>query len=160
MKSNLTVDVSFLDEEYASLLSEDEIKRIVEETYERARSLSRLKDIPQGNVLLSVTIADDELVHTLNKEYRNIDAPTDVLSFAFDDDETQGGVVRSLGEIIISYPCIFRNGEEFSEDAKTEEARLLIHGTLHLLGFDHKTNDFQTENMLLFQETLLKEIER
>ena len=159
MKSNLTVDVSFLDEEYASLLSEDEIKRIVEETYERARSLSRLKDKTQKDVLLSVTIADDELVHTLNKEYRNIDSPTDVLSFAFDD-ETQCGVVRSLGDIIISYPCMVRNGEEFSADAKTEEARLLIHGTLHLLGFDHKTNDFQTENMLLFQETLLKEIER
>ena len=111
-------------------------------------------------ILLSVTIADDELIHTLNKEYRNIDSPTDVLSFAFDDDEIQGGVVRSLGEIIISYPCIFRNGEEFSEDAKTEETRLLIHGTLDLFVFDHKTNDFQTENMLLFQETLLKEIER
>ena len=102
MKSNLTVDVSFLDEEYASLLSEDEIKRIVEKTYERARSLSRLKDKTQKDVLLSVTIADDELVHTLNKEYRNIDSPTDVGSFALGDDEIRGGVVRSLGEIIIS----------------------------------------------------------
>ena len=89
---------------------------------------------------LSVTVTDDETVRGLNREYAGEDAVTDVLSFSQREGEefvAAPGSVPPLGEVVIAYPQATRQAEERDRSVEEEVARLLIHGTLHLLGYDH-----------------------
>ena len=96
---------------------------------------------------LSVTVTDDETVRGLNREYAGEDEVTDVLSFSQQEGEKlvgPPGGVPALGEVVIAYPQAFRQAEAHSTGSgragasvEEEVARLLIHGTLHLLGYDH-----------------------
>ncbi len=89
---------------------------------------------------LSVTVTDDETVRGLNREYAGEDAVTDVLSFSQREGEEfvgAPGSVPPLGEVVIAYPQATRQAEERDRSVEEEVARLLIHGTLHLLGYDH-----------------------
>ena len=89
---------------------------------------------------LSVTVTDDETVRGLNREYAGEDAVTDVLSFSQREGEEfvgAPGSVPPLGEVVIAYPQATRQAEERGRSVEEEVARLLVHGTLHLLGYDH-----------------------
>lgn len=94
---------------------------------------------------VDVTIVDDEEIHAINKEYRHMDKPTDVISFALDDEledsdepELIGGPEEHLlGDIIISAETAQRQGEEFGHGLEREILYLGVHGLLHLLGYDH-----------------------
>ena len=91
---------------------------------------------------LSIAVTDDETMRDLNLRYRNIDAPTDVLSFRLDSDDgfvTPPESRRSLGEIVISYPTAARQAEEAGHAVDEELAHLVVHGVLHLLGYDHES---------------------
>lgn len=80
---------------------------------------------------ICITIADDVMIRALNRVYRHIDKATDVLSFEMGEDDL-------LGDIIISKDTALRNAERFGVSLDEEMKRLVIHGTLHLLGYDHK----------------------
>lgn len=87
---------------------------------------------------LSVVLADDETVRDLNRRYLGIDAPTDVLSFAFaGDDFPAAPGPTQLGEVIISLPTARRQAARAGHSLADELAHLLVHGILHLLGHDH-----------------------
>ena len=106
---------------------------------------------PPAEVGLVVT--DDETLRDLNRRYRGLDEPTDVLSFGhepldglraepFDGLRTEPFVtppdgVRRLGEVILSYPTAERQAEEAGRSVQEETAHLVVHGLLHLLGYDH-----------------------
>jgi probable rRNA maturation factor len=93
-----------------------------------------------GAAELSVAVTDDETVRSLNREYAGEDAVTDVLSFSQREGEEFAAPpdgVPPLGEVIIAYPQAARQARERGSSAETEVARLLIHGILHLLGYDH-----------------------
>lgn len=120
---------------------------------------------------LSVIITSDEAVQTLNRDYRGIDAPTDVLSFAAQDendddlatgsapempDELRAEVERQLGDVIIAFPYAERQAARFGNSAADEVLLLAVHGTLHLLGHDHGTPDEEAE-MWALQEEILAE---
>ena len=103
-------------------------------------------------------VSDDE-IQDLNREYRNIDSPTDILTFAINDGDEFPlieGEEEELGDVFISIDSMQRNAKEFSVKEDEELKRLLLHGLLHLRGMDHKTNDFSTEPMLIEQEKILK----
>lgn len=112
----------------------------------------------------SLHFIDDEEMQSLNYEYRGIDSPTDILTFAindgddfpilFDDDEIVEEE-EELGDVFISIESMHRNALEFGVSDEEELKRLLLHGLLHLRGMDHKTNDFATEPMLIEQERIL-----
>jgi probable rRNA maturation factor len=90
---------------------------------------------------VSVVITDDDRVRELNARYRGIDAPTDVLSFGLDDDAafpSPPGSARQLGEIVISYPTAAQQAADSGHTVADELAHLLVHGLLHLLGYDHE----------------------
>lgn len=111
----------------------------------------------------SVTFVTDEEIQALNREYRNIDSPTDILTFRLADGDDDFPVFdeeenTELGDIFISLDSCKRNAEEFGVDWKDELRRLLLHGLMHLLGWDHSTNDFSTEPMLIEQEKILSQI--
>ncbi|MBO4400391.1 MAG: rRNA maturation RNase YbeY [Selenomonadaceae bacterium] len=92
------------------------------------------------NSELSITLTNDENIHALNKKYRGIDRPTDVLSFAFresDEPEIIGETVDVLGDIIISVERAQMQAEEFGHSFLREIIFLEVHGLLHLLGYDH-----------------------
>jgi len=99
-----------------------------------------------GNI--NIVFVDNKYIQKLNKEYRGIDTPTDVLSFRLDEG-------RNDGEIYISGEYVYKSfkKEKFSE----ENLRLIIHGTLHILGYDHiySLNDNPDEEMFKLQEKLL-----
>ena len=91
---------------------------------------------------VDITIVDDEEIHQLNRDYRNVDRPTDVLSFALDEDdedepELLEGQLHLLGDIIISAETATRQAEEFGHGLEREIVYLAVHGLLHLLGYDH-----------------------
>ncbi|MCD6358843.1 MAG: rRNA maturation RNase YbeY [Dehalococcoidia bacterium] len=118
------------------------------------------------SVELSVVITGDQLVRQLNEKYRGINETTDVLSFALTEDRESEEVdfiappdgVTHLGEIVISYPQTKRQAEEQGHSPKRELALLLTHGVLHLLGYDHNS-DQQGEKMRKRERKVLSQIE-
>lgn len=119
-----------------------------------AKVLSRL-DI--DNWELSVLFCDDPFIANLNKEYRKIDGPTDVLSFEQGEEYVDDEEVTwfNAGDIVISLDSLKKNSEQFSVSQGDELKRLLVHGVLHLDGMDHEDNSPEQE-MLQFQEHLLE----
>ena len=90
---------------------------------------------------LSIEIADDDLLHELNREHRGVDGPTDVLSFAAEEGEAFPGapdLPRYLGDIAVSVETVRRNAAEAGLTTAQEIDHVLVHGVLHLLGFDHE----------------------
>ena len=116
----------------------------------------------------SVTFVTDSEIQELNKEYREIDAPTDILTFrlddtpsfpiSFEDEDVDFLNNEEMGDIFISLDTMRRNAEEFGVREEEELSRLLLHGILHLRGLDHKTNDFEKEEMLKEQEDVLAKL--
>ncbi|MBP5344167.1 MAG: rRNA maturation RNase YbeY [Alphaproteobacteria bacterium] len=98
---------------------------------------------------ISVVLANDDFVHALNKQYRGQDKPTNVLSF-----ENEG---IQAGDIVVAYGVLKREAKEMGKPFLTHLAHLLVHGTLHLQGYDHIT-DKQAQKMEKLEIQLLKEM--
>jgi len=93
---------------------------------------------------LTIEIADDELLHELNLAHRGVDGPTDVLSFAAEEGEAFPGAPdqpRYLGDIAVSVETVRRNAAEAGLTTEQEIDHVLVHGVLHLLGWDHETDE-------------------
>lgn len=87
---------------------------------------------------LSIVVEDDNYLHELNKEFRGVDAPTDVLSFPSGEEETDPDTEQvNLGDIIISYPRAVEQAGTAGHPVINELQLLVVHGVLHLLGHDH-----------------------
>jgi probable rRNA maturation factor len=113
-----------------------------------------LQAVNAENWHITIVFCTDVFIHALNKQYRNKDEPTDVLSFGMG--ETRRGVFYA-GDIVISVETLEKNALHFSVDKREELRRLIIHGILHLSGMDHQTNS-EHEEMLVLQEKIVKEI--
>lgn len=109
------------------------------------------------NSTFSVILTDDEEVHYLNKTYRNIDRTTDVLSFALNDNGTFPGPINVLGDIFISIPKMKEQAIEYCHSEKRELSFLVLHGLLHLLGYDHTKGPKEEEEMFGLQKEILNE---
>jgi len=92
-----------------------------------------------GEAELSVLLCDDERITALNRDYRDTDRPTDVLSFPMED-ELGTGEPRLLGDLVISIPTAARQGGRGAGALRQEVTRLLAHGVLHLTGETHETS--------------------
>ena len=100
------------------------------------------------NSEFSLTLTDDEHIHALNKKFRDVDSPTDVLSFAFresDEPKIIGAGFEVLGDVIISLERAKIQSEEFGHSFLREIIFLEVHGLLHLLGYDHILEDERRE---------------
>ena len=104
--------------------------------------------------VMSIIIVDNEYIHKINKEYRNIDRETDVISFALEEDETIEEPVKTLGDIYISIDKVYEQAKEYGHSIKRELFFLVTHGFLHLLGYDHM-NKADEEKMFSLQEEIL-----
>ena len=119
-----------------------------------------LKHEKVKNANFSIVFVDNEKIQFLNKNYRNIDRITDVISFAFEDNaKVVYNNVRFLGEIYICIPRMIEQANSYGHSEVRELAFLTVHGLLHLLGYDHMTKE-EEEEMFLLQEVILNEDER
>lgn len=104
-----------------------------------AEKVGELYGVENGEV--SVTLTNNEYIHQLNKQYRGIDRPTDVLSFALNESEEpeieDGPDVNVLGDLIISVERAQEQAADYGHSVRREVAFLTVHGMLHLLGYDH-----------------------
>ena len=123
----------------------DEIKNAIE-------TIGKLYNVENSEV--SVNLTDDKTIHKLNKDYRGIDRPTDVLSFAFRESEEpqifygsedDGNIIDTLGDIIISVERAKFQAEEYGHSLRREIIFLTVHGMLHLLGYDHMEEEERIE---------------
>lgn len=109
--------------------------------------------------VVSVIFVDDEQIHEINRDYRQIDRPTDVISFALQDNEMIGisdGELE-LGDLFINIDAAKRQADEYGHSFERELGFLFTHGLLHLLGYDHM-NEADEKIMFAKQEEILHEI--
>ena len=116
-----------------------------------------------GNYTVSLTIVNDQEIHEINKKYRKIDRPTDVISFAFNDtaDRIVGqpkSLPTDLGDIIISLQTAKSQADQYNHSLKRELSFLYLHGLLHLLGYDHQDATHEKE-MFALQEKILAKLD-
>ena len=111
---------------------------------------------PALDVNLTVAVDTDETLHALNLQYRGINAPTDVLSFNADEIDPETGQTY-LGDILISYDRALAQAEKAGHPVQNELQLLAVHGTLHLLGFDHGQED-EKRRMWTAQAEILERI--
>src|SRR5512139_3189413 len=148
-----------VDEEYAELVASQRLEAVV------SAVLQRHQDELGDEVEVALVVTSDEAVQALNREYRGIDSPTDVLSFAAQEaaaaepdlalpPELAAEMDRHLGDIVIAYPYASRQAQHFGNTVAAELRLLAIHGTLHLLGYDHATPE-EEETMWAEQEAIL-----
>ncbi|MGC8837545.1 MAG: rRNA maturation RNase YbeY [Anaerolineae bacterium] len=110
---------------------------------------------------MAVVLTDDAEIQALNRRYRGVDEPTDVLAFA--ESEPTGPFVTSpegecyLGEVFVSLPRAEEQAQEEGHSVEEELALLVVHGTLHLLGYDHETEEERAE-MWALQERALRAV--
>lgn len=114
----------------------------------------------KANVMVSLALIDDNKIQDINREYRNIDKSTDVISFAFLDNEKDKNKILQtkkdvvLGDIYISIDHALSQANAYEHSIKREFSFLFVHGLLHLLGYDHMT--LEDENIMFpLQEEIL-----
>lgn len=103
------------------------------------------------NPILNIIFTDNKKIHEINKEYRNIDRETDVISFALEDEDTlvNASEYRVLGDIYISVDKAKSQALEYGHSLKREICFLAVHGVYHLLGYDHQNKE---EEKVMFQK--------
>ncbi len=124
-----------------------------------------LRHLHPAEATVTVVVTTDEEVRTLNAEYRGVDAPTDVLSFAAQEatpampalvlpDEVAAEIARYLGDLVIAYPYSARQAAHYGNSVTAELQLLAVHGTLHLLGYDHQDDDDEAAMWALQEQVL------
>lgn len=137
---------------------------ILNETNEEINEIESVRKVLESVVrkekledaIFNIILVDNIYIHRLNKEYRGIDRPTDVISFALEDEKEMESPIRVLGDIYISIDKIKEQSEAYGHSYLREFAFLSVHGLLHLLGYDHMTKEDE-EKMFSYQEEILKE---
>lgn len=110
--------------------------------YKTIEEVLRVEDFT-NDVEVSLTLVDKDEIHALNRDYRGVDRPTDVLSFPMDDEIFPGeeDVDLILGDIVICLDIAKAQAEEYGHSIVRELSYLICHSTLHLLGYDHMEED-------------------
>ncbi|MES1038217.1 rRNA maturation RNase YbeY [Peribacillus simplex] len=143
----------------------DETNEVTEEAQHLVESILQFaarKENIEKDTELSVTFVDNDRIREINKEYRNKDSATDVISFALEEmgeDEVEivgAEMPRMLGDIIISIERTKEQAEEYGHSFDRELGFLALHGFLHLLGFDHM-NEEDEKVMFTKQKEILEE---
>ena len=112
----------------------------------------------EGPCELSVLLTDDEGIHAINKEFRDVDKPTDVLSFPMGDTDPETGRLL-LGDMVLNAAQAEKQGAEFGHGADHEISYLTVHSVLHLLGYDHVDEGGMKKAMRTREKAIMAELE-
>ena len=123
-----------------------EYKEIIKEVLDKCFKEEKLGK----NITITVTLTNPENIRNINKKYRQIDNPTDVLSFPMYEKEEISEVKQQkyeviLGDIVISIPKVEEQAEEYGHSFKRELSYMVVHGFYHLMGFDHMKEEEKAE---------------
>lgn len=149
------------------IANEQDKVSIEESLYEKLEQVGILALTEAGSVEnyeVSVLLTDNEEIRSLNKKYRNVDNATDVLSFPLfeENDDSEEPLYFNeteeiiLGDIIISVEKALEQSEDFGHSFLRELSYLLVHGILHLLGYDHETKEDKKAMRLMEEQILMK----
>ena len=139
MSDTITIQV---DEAFFELVDEANLTQVIAHL---------LQHMARPTAALTLVVTDDDAVQELNRDYRGVDAPTDVLSFAAQESAPSAPALAGLppelaeelsnylGDIIIAYPYAARQAAHYQNSVAAELRLLAVHGVLHLLGYDHAT---------------------
>lgn len=150
----MKLEIDFLDE--VNALSQEELTEI-----ERLLNYAGAKEEVQAGSELSVTFVSNERIQEINRDYRDKDRATDVISFAMEElgegemEIVGAEIPRILGDIIISIPKAREQAEEYNHSFMRELGFLAVHGFLHLLGYDHLTPE-EEKQMVNKQNEILE----
>jgi len=111
----------------------------------RERADLMLDALARSGAELSILLCDDALIRQLNRDYRGIDRPTDVLAFAMTEGEGAALHPELLGDVVISLPTATKQARRAGKTISSEVTMLLAHGLLHLLGYDHREPEEERE---------------
>ena len=122
---------------------ESTIRQVVEECF-------KTEKLDKTNLYISITLTEPAEIEKINKQYRNIDRPTDVLSFPMFEKEELNNFIEEnlkntdvnmqgdiLGDVVISIPKVYEQAEEYGHSFERELAYMVVHGFYHLMGYDH-----------------------
>jgi probable rRNA maturation factor len=112
-------------------------------------------DAPPSEI--SVVLSDDEHIRELNKHHRGMDKPTNVLSFPAARMKTPAGALRILGDVVLAFETVEREATEEAKPIENHLSHLVVHGVLHLLGYDHE-DDEEAEMMEARERQILAKL--
>lgn len=138
-------EITYLDLE-ENKKYEETIKKVVEKCYEE-------ENLTKSKMIITITLTTPENIKKINKEYRNIDRATDVLSFPMFEKEELTKKIKNqefmhedvLGDIIISIEKVEEQAKEYGHSFERELSYMVVHGFYHLMGYDHMTEEEKTE---------------
>ena len=138
-------EITYLDLE-ENKKYEETIKKVVEKCYEE-------ENLTKSKMIITITLTTPENIKKINKEYRNIDRATDVLSFPMIEKEEITKKIKNqefmhediLGDIIISIEKVEEQAKEYGHSFERELSYMVVHGFYHLMGYDHMTEEEKTE---------------
>lgn len=136
-----------------------DVRKIVEKAARAAWKTGNAGDyaLPVKNAEVSVMLTNDDAVRALNREYRGVDRPTNVLSFAALDDEDEPIVdPMLLGDIVVAFETTEREAAEQNKTLAEHFFHLIVHGVLHLIGYDH-VEDADAEVMEALETKIMVE---
>ena len=145
------IDVLFDDRQDIMEITEVNMK-----TIENAIETVLFSEDRHGVFEVSVSFVTNDEIRTLNREYRNVDSETDVLSFPMDEDEFDGIII--LGDIVLSAQKIIEQANDFKHSLEREMLYLTVHSMLHLLGYDH-INSEEKEVMRKKEKEIMKKLQ-
>ena len=142
-KNNVFITEEYVDED----VDVEKLEKILQEM---------LDYLKLKNVEVSVLLVDNKEIKKLNEEWRGKDKPTDVLSFPINEEAPYG--CKLLGDIVISVPYAKEHAKEFGNTFQEEMVRLLAHGLLHLLGYDHERSEEDAKIMFQKEKELISAV--
>ncbi|MFA9423949.1 MAG: rRNA maturation RNase YbeY [Sedimentibacter sp.] len=145
------IDVLFDNRQGIMEITENNVKAI-----ESAVGTVLEEENAKGDFEISVSFVTNEEIRRLNRDYRNVDSETDVLSFPMDEDEFNGVII--LGDIVLSTQRIIEQANEFGHSFEREMIYLTVHSMLHLLGYDH-LSDLEKDEMRLREKEIMKKLQ-
>lgn len=140
--------------EFRDIEEDKKYQEIINKVFETCFKEEGLYD---SKIYISVILTDEDGIHKINKEYRNIDRPTDVLSFPmFQPNEIEEAKTREevLGDIIVCMPIVKKQAVEYEHSEEREFAYMLVHGFYHVMGYDHMVEEDRIK-MRAKEETIL-----
>ncbi|MBB6217921.1 putative rRNA maturation factor [Anaerosolibacter carboniphilus] len=140
-----------IDNRQSKVVYGGELEKLIVNAIEMSLKIERMTD----DVEVSVSLVDNQEIHQLNQEYRNIDRPTDVLSFPLYDSFENMTPPFCLGDIVISLEKALEQSKEYNHSFDREVAFLTVHSMFHLMGYDHDTEE-NTKQMRQKEEEVLQ----
>ena len=145
---DLVLEMSLEIEGFDDLVNEEEIREYVQKVLEKEYE-------SEAPVYMSLLFTGNDEIQVINREYRDKDQPTDVISFAYHEtDDFDIGPYDTLGDIVISLERVVEQAKEYNHSDKRELFYVLTHGILHLLGYDHIEDEDKKEMRAREEEIL------